>query len=169
MTQRQPIDFDGYVQRTRNGPCFICEIAAGNPAHPHHVVFENEQAIVFLNKYPMLRGYTLVALREHREQVTSDFTLDEYLDLQRLIYQDSEAVGQEVPTERMYIFSFGSQQANSHVHWHIAPLPPGVPYEQQQFQAVLLKNGVLDISEEELVELADRIGRQIRALRVEVS
>ena len=169
MTQRQPIDFDGYVQRTRTGPCFLCEIAAHNPEYPQHFVFENEQAVVFLNKYPMLRGYVMVAPRDHREQVTSDFTLDEYLDLQRLIYQDSEAVGQEVPTERMYIFSFGSQQANSHVHWHIAPLPPGVPYEEQQFQAVSLENGVLDIPEDELADLASRIGGQIRVLRVEVS
>ncbi len=114
----------------------------------------------------MLRGYVLVAPREHLEQVTSDFTLEEYLDLQQLIYQVAEAVRQEVPTERVYIFSFGSQQANSHVHWHIAPLPPGVPYEQQQFQAVLLENGVLDILEEELAGMASRIGRRIEEQHV---
>ena len=28
-------------------------------------------------------------------------------------------------------------RANAHVHWHVAPLPPGVPYEQQQFRAVM--------------------------------
>lgn len=162
MTPRQSIDFDAYVQSTRTGPCFLCEIAAHNPECPHHVVFENEQAIVFLNNYPMLRGYVLVAPRDHREQVTSDFTLEEYHNLQTLIYQVAEAVRQEVPTERVYIFSFGSQAANSHAHWHIAPLPPGVPYEQQQFQAVMLENGVLDIPEEELAELAKRIGRRLR-------
>ena len=110
----------------------------------------------------MLRGYVLVAPREHREGVTSDFTVDEYLDLQRLIYQVAEAVRKEVPTERIYIFSFGSQQGNSHAHWHIAPLPPGVPYEEQQFQAVMLEHGILDIPEEELAELAKRIGRRLR-------
>lgn len=169
MTERQPIDFDNYVQSTRTGPCFLCGIAAHNPEYPHHIIYKNEQAIVFLNNYPMLRGYALVAPREHREQVTSAFTLEEYLDLQALIYQVAEAVREEVPTERVYIFSIGSQQANSHAHWHIAPLPPGVPYEEQQFQAVMLENGVLDIPEEELAELASRISRRIRALRGEVS
>lgn len=158
---RQPIDFDLYIQSTRAGPCFLCEIVARNPEYPHHVVFENEQAIVFLNKYPMQRGYMLVAPRDHREQVTGDFAVDEYLELQRLIHAAAEAVRQEVPTERVYIFSFGSQQANSHIHWHIAPLPPGVPYEQQQFQAVMLENGILDIPGEELAALASRIGERI--------
>jgi diadenosine tetraphosphate (Ap4A) HIT family hydrolase len=41
-----------------------------------------------------------------------------------------------VPTERLYVFSFGSNQGVAHVHWHLAPLPPGVPFEQQQFAAV---------------------------------
>jgi diadenosine tetraphosphate (Ap4A) HIT family hydrolase len=32
----------------------------------------------------------------------------------------------------MYIFTFGSNEGNPHVHWHVVPLPPGVPYEDQQ-------------------------------------
>jgi len=39
-------------------------------------------------------------------------------------------------TERLYVFSFGSMQGVAHVHWHIAPLPPGVPFREQQFAAV---------------------------------
>jgi hypothetical protein len=34
-----------------------------------------------------------------------------------------------VGAERMYLYTFGSNQGNSHVHWHVVPLPPGVSYE----------------------------------------
>jgi hypothetical protein len=57
----------------------------------------------------------------------------------------------------MYILSLGSQQGNRHVHWHIAPLPPGVPYEEQQLEALNLRRGVLELSDEEKATLVMRI------------
>ena len=42
-----------------------------------------------------------------------------------------------VPTERLYLLALGSRQGNAHVHWHVAPLPPGVPYEKQQYAALM--------------------------------
>ena len=57
----------------------------------------------------------------------------------------------------MYILSLGSQQGNSHVHWHIAPLPPGVPYGEQQFVALRVKNGILEIPHADMAALAARI------------
>jgi len=42
-----------------------------------------------------------------------------------------------VPTERMYSLSLGSRQGNAHLHWHIAPAAPGVPYDQQQYHALI--------------------------------
>ena len=157
MFQRQPMDMEAYQRRVRTGPCFICEIVAGNPEYPHHIVYEDDDAIVFLNKYPTLYGYTLVAPREHREQATSDFTIDGYLALQRIVYRVAEALRQVVPTERVYILTLGSQQGNRHVHWHIAPLPPGVPYEQQQVEALRMDKGVLKLSDQEMTSLALRI------------
>lgn len=161
MTERHPIDVDGYVERITGGPCFICEMVAGNPDYRHHVVYEDETAVVFLNKYPVLYGYTLVAPREHREGVTRDFSPEAYLALQGLVYRVSEAVSQVVPTERMYILSLGSQQGNSHVHWHVAPLPPGVPLEKQQCEALRLEEGVLSLPEEEMASLAARIRERL--------
>jgi len=102
---------------------------------------------------------TLVAPREHREQVTGDFAVEEYLDLQRVVYRVAEAVRQEVGAERVYLLSFGSNQGYSHVHWHIAPLPPGVPYRQQQL--AVFRKGFLKIPEEEKQSLAIRIRKRI--------
>jgi len=157
VTQRQPLDVESYIRRSQSGPCFVCELLAGNPAYRHHVVYDDEVAVAFLNKYPTLYGYTLVAPRQHREHVTGDFSLDEYLRLQRVVYRVAEALRQVVPTERVYILSLGSQQGNRHVHWHIVPLPPGVPYEEQQLAALSFDRGVLDLSDDEMATLATRL------------
>ena len=34
---RQPVDVEAYIRRSRQGPCFICELVAGNPQYHHHV------------------------------------------------------------------------------------------------------------------------------------
>src|SRR5262245_48993763 len=118
MDNRKSFDLDEYIERIQSSPCFICEMIAGR-LNGNHVVYQNDSVIVFLNKYPVLYGYVLVAPVKHQEQVTGDFTLDEYLDLQRAIYQTAEAVRKTFENERVYILSLGSQQGNRHVHWHI--------------------------------------------------
>jgi ATP adenylyltransferase len=156
MNQRKTFDLDEYIERIQNGPCFICEMSAGRLAG-NHIVYQDDEVIVFLNKYPVLYGYVLVAPVRHKEHVTADFTLEEYLALQRVVYRTAEAVKSIIPTERVYILSLGSQQGNRHVHWHIAPLPPGVPFKGQQLEALRVENGILDIPEQEMADLARRI------------
>jgi diadenosine tetraphosphate (Ap4A) HIT family hydrolase len=103
----------------------------------------------------------LVAPIEHREHVVDDFELDEYLRLQRVVHATGTALTQLVPTERLYLLSLGSQQGNRHVHWHVAPLPPGTPYEKQQFGAFALDRGYLDVSDTDLAELAGALSRDV--------
>jgi diadenosine tetraphosphate (Ap4A) HIT family hydrolase len=153
--RRRRVAFDA-VRRELGGRCFICELLAGNPDYAHHVVYEDDRAIAFLQRFQTLYGYVLVAPKEHREQVISGFDRDEYLALQEVIHRVGRAVTEAVPTERLYVLSLGSQEGNRHVHWHLAPLPPGVPFEQQQLAALDTDLG-LDLSEEELEELAERI------------
>jgi diadenosine tetraphosphate (Ap4A) HIT family hydrolase len=144
------------------GRCFICELVAGNPEFEHHVFYEDAGAIAFLNAYPTLYGQSIVAPREHREQVTGDFGREEYLELQAVVHRVAETLRRVVPTERLYVASLGSQQANSHVHWHLAPLPPGVPLERQQLAALDWETeGVLDLSAEELETLARRLRSEL--------
>lgn len=156
MRDRQSFDEDEYIERIQNNPCFICEMVAGR-LNGNHVVYQDDSFIVFLSKYPVLYGYVLVAPVHHKEQVTGDFTLGEYLDLQRIAYRTAEAIRKTVETERVYILSLGSQQGNRHVHWHIAPLPYGVPFKEQQLEALMVRNGILKISEQEMADLAKRI------------
>jgi ATP adenylyltransferase len=164
VTERDAFDLDAYIGRSTRGPCFICRLVAGDPDYRHYVVYEDDFAIAFLNKWPILAGYTLVCPKAHREQVTGDFTEEEYLRLQALVRRVGEAVRRVTAPERLYILSLGSQQANRHVHWHIAPLPPGMPLEAQQFAALdVTRAGVLRLSDDEMADLARRIAEALQA------
>ena len=68
---------------------------------------------------------------------------------------------QEVGAERMYLYTFGSNGGNAHVHWHVVPLPPGVPYEEQQGAWAAWDSGVLKIPQEEMAALAARISARL--------
>jgi diadenosine tetraphosphate (Ap4A) HIT family hydrolase len=151
-------DEDAYqdlVQRT----CFICEVLAGNPEYPHHVAYRNDDAIVFLNRFPAMVGQLLVAPVQHKEHVVGDFDVAEYVALQRVIHAAGRGLSTLVPTERLYVCSLGSQQANRHVHWHLTALPPGVPYEEQQLVALSATDrGYVDVPAEVMADLARRLG-----------
>jgi len=153
MNARKSFDLDSYIETIQNSPCFICEMVAGT-LNGNHIIHQNDEVVIFLNKYPVLYGYTLVAPVKHKEQVAGDFTIQEYLALQRTIYKTAEALRKSVDAERIYILSLGSQQGNRHVHWHIAPLPQGVPFKEQQLEALRVENGILDLSEEDMEDIA---------------
>src|SRR5215207_11261169 len=125
MFERYQPDIDAYERRVRTGRCFVCGIVSRDPDFPkHHVVYEDDAVIAFLNRYPTQYGYTLVAPKEHKEQVADDFTIEEYLGLQRIVHRVAEAVREEVEADRVYLLSLGSNEGNSHVHWHIVPCRP---------------------------------------------
>jgi len=145
-----------YLARVRSG-CFICGLLNGNPDYFHHVVYRDEVAVVFLNKYPAVRGHLLVAPIEHREHVADDVTAVDYLDMQAVLYQSAKAQTNVVPSERLYVLSLGSQQGNRHVHWHLVPTPPGLPYEDQQLALLDAARGYVEVPEAEQAGLADAI------------
>jgi diadenosine tetraphosphate (Ap4A) HIT family hydrolase len=164
---RIPFDRDVYEQRVRadadGGRCFICAIASGE-RDDHLVVFRDELCIAFLTKFPTLLGYTLLAPIGHRTDVVGSFTEAEYVELQRRVHRLGRAVSASVPTERLYVLSLGSHQGNAHVHWHLAPLPPGVPYGKQQYAALMHEaDGHLDVPQADLAALAGRIAANAHA------
>lgn len=161
MFERKSFNVEAYINTIQTTPCFICQLIADNSQNDHHIIYENEDAIVFLNKYPVLYGYALVAPKEHKEQVTGDFSLQAYLSIQQLIYATAEAVRKHIKPERVYILSLGSQQGNQHVHWHIAPLPFGVPFDDQQLNALRFSNGILNIADEEMSNLANHLRAEL--------
>jgi len=112
-----------------------------------------------------LRGYTLVCPKAHREDLAEDLSAEEYLRLQAQVHRLSRALKQVFDAERIYVLSLGSRQANKHLHFHVAPLPKGVPLERQQYHALMAENGVLQIPDAGMAAMA----REIRAAFERVS
>jgi hypothetical protein len=50
------------------------------------------------------------------------------------------------------------------VHWHVVPLPPGVPYEEQQLSALADERGYLDVPAEVQADLAARLAERLAGL-----
>lgn len=144
---RSTFDLTTYAERTRRGPCFICELIAGNPDYAHHVIAQGADHIVFLSKYPTLPGYALVCPKFHVEDLAEGLSPADYLRLQAIVHRLARALKHVFDAERIYVLSLGSQQGNRHLHWHVVPLPKGVPYEEQQYHALMAENGVLQFSE----------------------
>lgn len=161
---RAAFDNDAYLQEVTKG-CSICRLLQDDPTLPdHHVIWQNDEAIAFLDRFPTVYGYTLVAPTAHREEVTGDFTLHQFLALQRVVHAVAEAVRLALKPERVYILSLGSQQANAHVHWHIVPCPPGIPLDQQQgFLLDRKETGVLQLSHEEGTALVAQLRARLPA------
>lgn len=99
--ERYDIDWEAYHRRAQTGPCFICCIMNRDPEFPADIIYEDDFAVAFPDKYLRLIGDTLVARREHREQVVASFTADEYLRLQQVVHRVAQAVQHAVDAERV--------------------------------------------------------------------
>jgi diadenosine tetraphosphate (Ap4A) HIT family hydrolase len=152
-----PFDAEKYNRRSREGPCFVCAILDGHPDYSHHDVYEDADTIAFLGRWTTLLGYCLVAPKRHIESWVHDLDENEFVAFQRVVHRVAKALAASVPTERMYSLSLGSQQGNAHLHWHVVPLSPGVPYEQQQLDALRSEHGVLDVDDSSQAALARTI------------
>jgi histidine triad (HIT) family protein len=163
VDERQPFDLAAYARDIATRPCFICELVSGNPAYRHHVIHEDAETIIFLSKYPTLRGYALVCPKAHREELAEDLSRAEYLDLQAKVHRLARVLKRLFEAERIYVLSLGSQQGNRHLHFHVVPLPKGVPYEQQQYHALMAEHGVLTLPDAEMTAMAEQIANAYAA------
>jgi histidine triad (HIT) family protein len=159
MSERQPFDLDLYIRERAQGPCFICAMLNGEPGYHHHRIAEDEETVLFLSKYPTQPGYTLVCPKAHVEDLAEDVSPEAWLRLQERVHRLARSLKQVFDAERIYVLSLGSQQGNSHLHFHVVPLPRGVPYEQQQYHALMAEHGVLQIPDAEMAAMAAAIGR----------
>ena len=82
---------------------------------------------------------------------------EEYLRLQEKVHLLARALKKVFDAERIYVLSLGSRQANSHLHFHVVPLPAGVPLEEQQYHALMAEHGVLHIADDQMAQMAWRI------------
>ncbi|MEV5986241.1 HIT family protein [Streptomyces sp. NPDC052051] len=155
------MDLQAYEARARTGPCFICAYLRGDPDYRHELIYEDEAHTAFLDRWPTLPGKVLVAPKAHIEHVVQGFDEAAFGNLMLFVRRIALAVEAVFVPERTYLLSLGSQQGNAHVHWHIAGLPPGVPYEHQQFHALMAENGVLTPTPGQSADIAKRLREAI--------
>ena len=150
---------DKYIKEQKESSCFICEIIKGKPRrNQHYILFEDDQTIVFLSSLPTHFGQTLVCPKRHVEHVTIDLSEEEYLHLQKIVHKVSRAIHHALRPERLYIASFGSKQMNKHVHFHIQPLPEGIPIREQQMASMMPEMvGYLELTDDEWKSLVEKI------------
>jgi histidine triad (HIT) family protein len=155
---------DKYIGERKVEPCFICELVEGDPRRDWHcILFEDDNFLVWLNPFPTQYGATLVSPKKHIEHIARDLNKEEYIKLQELVYIITKAVGKAVNPERMYVASFGSQQMNKHVHFHIIPIPSAVSIREQQMASMMPEIvGMLELEKDEWDELEQRIKRELK-------
>jgi histidine triad (HIT) family protein len=64
--ERKPFDLQTYLEDIGTRPCFICGTVANDPRYFHHRVWEDDETIIFLSKYPTLPGTVWFAQRHTR-------------------------------------------------------------------------------------------------------
>lgn len=155
-------DANRYIKERGEEPCFICQIVANEPIRlRHQILFEDDQLIVFLSSMPTQLGQTLVCPKRHVEQVTEELSEVEYIHIQSIVQRFAKAISKVFKPERIYVASFGSQQMNRHVHFHIVPLPVGTPICKQQMAAMMPELvGHLELEDEEWQNIAQRIKQE---------
>src|SRR5215813_4904681 len=159
--RKVPFDVAAYARRTQEGPCFVCGIVTGQQDYPHHEIYEDATTTAFLVRYPTLLGHCLVAPKQHSRTGYLSWGEQQFIAFQRTVHRVARALAASVPTERMYSLSLGSQQGNTHLHWHLAPLPPRVPYEKQQLRALSAEDGVLNVDDASQATLARTIASHL--------
>ncbi len=157
------MDLVAYVERTRSGPCFVCAFRTGDPGYSHGTVLEDADHVAFLDRWPTVPGKVLVAPKAHVEHAVRDLGEEAYLRLMIFVREIALAVETVFEPERTYLYPLGSRQGNAHLHWHVAPLPGGVPYAEQQFPALMTENGVLPLPPDQASETATRLREALTA------
>lgn len=101
--------------------CVFCEIVRG--ATPSHVVYQDEDYIAILDKYPIAFGHTLVMPKKHFERV-NDLSIDEFGALYVRVYTLNQIIISRMNASASHISINDGAAANQlipHVHVHIIP------------------------------------------------
>ena len=134
--------------------CIFCEIVQGKK--DGHFIYEDENYVAFLDKYPIDTGHSLVMPREHFEKIT-DMTAEKVGDLFSKIPKIAKAVIEATKADAFSMAQNNGRAAKQivpHVHIHIIPR-----YESRE--TIWTKREIP--KENELKILAERIRKSIKS------
>jgi histidine triad (HIT) family protein len=101
--------------------CIFCDILDGK--RDGHLIYEDENHIAFLDKYPIDDGHTLVIPRKHYERIT-DMDSDDVGKIFSLVPKIAEAVLEGSGADAFSLAQNNGKAAKQiipHVHIHIIP------------------------------------------------
>ena len=131
--------------------CFICK----NQIDDEDIIFENDKFVAFLDLYPPTKGYTILAIKKHIEDIT-ELSEDEYIEFQKILFQISKAIKKAFNPKRICLLNSGGLL--THWHFHIIPMYKEV---YNNFIDVILKKSVLEIPKEERKKVASEIKKRL--------
>jgi histidine triad (HIT) family protein len=105
----------------RNLSCVFCDII--QRATPSHVIYEDEEFIAILDKYPISIGHTLVLPKRHLGRV-QDLSQKEFCALYARVYALNASITSRLGATASHISINDGPAANQlipHVHVHIIP------------------------------------------------
>lgn len=108
-------------QESGSDNCTFCKIISGDL--PSYKIYEDEETIAILDKYPISKGHTLVIPKSHRSDLLS-MKMEESVDVMKSLKKVSEAVYEALDTESFNIVQSNGRTAGQeifHVHFHIIP------------------------------------------------
>jgi len=101
--------------------CVFCDIVKGSTAS--HVIYQDDEYVAILDKYPIAFGHTLVMPKKHFERV-NDLTLHEFGALYARVYALNRIITSRMNASASHISINDGVAANQlipHVHVHIIP------------------------------------------------
>jgi histidine triad (HIT) family protein len=101
--------------------CVFCDIVRGST--PSHVLYQDEDYIAILDKYPIAFGHTLVMPKKHFERV-NDLSIREFSALYARVYALNRIITSRMNASASHISINDGAAANQlipHVHVHIIP------------------------------------------------
>lgn len=101
--------------------CVFCEIVKG--AIPSHILYQDQDFIAILDKYPIAFGHTLVMPKKHFERV-NDLSIHDFGALYARVYAINRIIVSRMNASASHISINDGAAANQlipHVHVHIIP------------------------------------------------
>ena len=105
--------------------CIFCEIEAGRA--PAHRVYEDERTLVFMDKFPVADGHTLIIPRRHAADLfeTGEEDLRAVVSLSRRV---AHAIREVLVPDGLGVFQLNGAAAGQtvfHYHMHLIPRMQG--------------------------------------------
>ena len=128
--------------------CIFCDMMDGKL--PSHMIYDDDDCLAILDRYPIDKGHSLIITREHYEKIT-DMSTD---DVSRLFSKIPKIINAIIKATGADAFSIAQNNGKSakqiipHVHIHLIP-------RYNETGTLWTKRKIM--SDDELKQLAEKI------------